>query len=229
MSVPPDSCSSSIATTVFGSCISARIPSCMRAPPEAETETSVVPSSAARSQARDELLADDAPHRAAHEREVHDREPAAAALDRGAARDHRVAEARRELGLGEPLRVRPQVEEVERVRRAEVGVLLVERARVGKLLDPLARPHREVVAALLADAEVLGELVVAVVRAAAGTGVRMGLVRRGSGVALALDGDVDAIGPGGHGLILCASRYRPAAASRRAITGTFRLVGQVPA
>ena len=68
MSEPPDSCSSSIATTVFGSCISARIPSCMRAPPDAETETSGTPSfGRALARAR-ELLAHDAPHRAAHER-----------------------------------------------------------------------------------------------------------------------------------------------------------------
>ena len=79
-----------------------------------------------------------------------------------------------DLGLGEPLGVRPQVEEVERVGRAQVGVLLRERARVGELLDPLARPHGEVVPALRADAKVLRELVVAVVRAAARARVRDG-------------------------------------------------------
>src|SRR5688572_29131 len=49
---PPDSCSSSTAATVFGSCISARMPSCILAPPEADTETTTPRSSAARSQAR---------------------------------------------------------------------------------------------------------------------------------------------------------------------------------
>ena len=48
-----------------------------------------------------------------------------------------------------------------------------ERARVGELLDPRAGAHREMVAALRADAKVLVELVVAVVRAAVRTGVRV--------------------------------------------------------
>ena len=52
ISTPPASCRSPTATTVFGSCISARMPSCMRAPPDAETEISAPASSAARSQAR---------------------------------------------------------------------------------------------------------------------------------------------------------------------------------
>ena len=58
-----------------------------------------------------------------------------------------------------------------------------KRARVGELLDPLARRDREVVAALRADAQVSLELVVAVVRAAGGTGVRDALLRRRLGVA----------------------------------------------
>ncbi len=52
MSTPPASWSSSTAQTVFGSCISARMPSCMRAPPEADTDTSGTRSSAAASHAR---------------------------------------------------------------------------------------------------------------------------------------------------------------------------------
>src|SRR5918996_2792569 len=51
-SAPPDSCSSSIAQIVFGSCISARIPSCMRAPPEAATHTSGTSLATALSHAR---------------------------------------------------------------------------------------------------------------------------------------------------------------------------------
>ena len=47
------SCSSSTAQTVFGSCISERIPSCMRAPPELVTETSGTPRSIAESHARE--------------------------------------------------------------------------------------------------------------------------------------------------------------------------------
>ena len=45
-------CRRSTAATVFGSCMSERIPSCMRAPPEAVTQTSGTPFSAARSHAR---------------------------------------------------------------------------------------------------------------------------------------------------------------------------------
>ena len=78
-----------------------------------------------------------------------------------------------ELRLGEPLRVRPQVEEVERVVGADVGRLLDERARVGVPRDPRAGRHREVVAAVAADPECGLELVVAVVRAALGAGVRV--------------------------------------------------------
>ena len=46
----------------------------MRAPPDDVTETSGTFRSAACSQARGELLADDAAHGAAHETEVHDRQ-----------------------------------------------------------------------------------------------------------------------------------------------------------
>src|SRR6266536_322388 len=49
---PPASCRSSTAQTVFGSCISERIPSCIRAPPEAVTETRGRLCSAAASHAR---------------------------------------------------------------------------------------------------------------------------------------------------------------------------------
>ena len=83
MSVPPASCSSSTAATVFGSCISARIPSCMRAPPDAETETTARRAVGGAVAGAGELLADDAAHRAAHEGEVHRRKPARAAVDRG--------------------------------------------------------------------------------------------------------------------------------------------------
>ena len=78
-----------------------------------------------------------------------------------------------ELGLGQPVAVRAQVEEAERIGGAQVSVRLLEGTGVGKLGDPLRRAHREVMAALGADPEVLGELVLAVVRAAARTGVRV--------------------------------------------------------
>ena len=149
-----------------------------------------------------ELLADDAPHGAAHEREVHDGEPARVTVDRRAAGHERIAEPRRHLRLDQALGVRAEVEELERVGRAQLRVLLDERAFVRELLDALARPHREVMTALPADAQALRELLVAVVRAAARAGVGMGLVRRAGGFPLALDGDVDAIGSRRHALDL---------------------------
>ena len=185
--------SSSTAHTVFGSCIRERMPSCMRAPPEAVTQTSgTSPRAGALARAR-ELLADGASHRAAHEREVHDGELARPPLDRRRARDERVAEAGRHLGLRQPVGVGPQVEEAERVGRAQVGILLDERAAIGELGDPLARADREVVAAVGTDAHRRLELVVPVVRVAPRAGVRMPLpVPLGALRVAARDGDVDA-------------------------------------
>ena len=111
----------------------------MRAPPEAVTETSGTPPLDRLLAGAHELLADDAAHRAAHEAEVHHRELARLAVDLGAADHDRVALAGLQLGLGEPLGVGPQVEEAERVGRAQVGVFLGEGPGVGELLDPLAR------------------------------------------------------------------------------------------
>ena len=91
-----------------------------------------------------------------------------------------------------------EVEELERVARAQRGLVLDEAARVDELLDPLEAADGEVMAALRADPQVLLELVVAVVGSAAGTGVRV-LLRRPvveSGL-LVLDRDVDLVG-GGH-------------------------------
>ena len=172
----------------------------MRAPPDAETETSGTPLGRRALAGPHELLSDDAPHRAAHEREVHDRELALLGLDRRGTADDRVAEPRLHLRLGQALRVRPEVEEPEGIGRAEVLVLLGERARIDELLDALARANAEVVPALRAHAKRLLELVVPVVGAAAGARVRVvgalgRLVR-----SLALDLDVDATLAGRHAL-----------------------------
>ena len=185
------SCRSSTAQTVFGSCISERIPSCMRAPPELVTETSGTPRSIAESQARDELLADGAPHRAAHEREVHDRElgrdgrrsspgrspsprrdrcsapPRRAARRTGAGRRSRAG--RRSGGRPPPRRTCPR-------RRA---TSIRARARIGKWWPQCAHTRSAPL-----------ELVVAVVRAAPGAGVRVLASRRAWRV-LVLDLDVD--------------------------------------
>src|SRR5207244_13646740 len=80
-----------------------------------------------------ELLPDDAAHRAAHEAELHHRELARVLLDRRAADHHRLAQARRELGLGKPLRVRAEIEELERVVRAQGGGVLGASVLVGHM------------------------------------------------------------------------------------------------
>ena len=103
--------------------------------------------------------------------EVHHRQLAGKILDRRRADDEGVAEARRNLRLREPLVVGAQVEEVQRVGRAEISRFLGEAAPVGQLLDPLPRSHGEVVPALSADPQVRDQLVVAVMRAAVGAGV----------------------------------------------------------
>ncbi len=93
-----------------------------------------------------------------------------------AADHHRLAEPRRDFGLRKPLRVRPLVEEVERVVRAKIRRFLGEAVRIGQLFDPLGRMNREVVTAMRADAQIGVQLVVTIVRAALGTGVGVGLV-----------------------------------------------------
>src|SRR3990172_8004266 len=135
--------------------MSERIPSCMRAPPEAVTTTSGTP------------------------------------LDRRSSGDESIAQAGRDLGLGEALRVGAQVEEPERVGGAEARVLLDERALIGDLRDPLTRTHREVVAALRTHPERLLELLISVVRLALGARVRMLRALALRGRAALLDRHVD--------------------------------------
>ena len=87
---------------------------------------------------------------------------------RAVADDHRVAEARRDLGLGEALRVGLEVEEVERVARAEIDVRPPRSCPRRPAARSARRPDREMVAALRADAEVRLQLLVAIVRTAVG-------------------------------------------------------------
>ena len=140
ISAQPASWSSSTATTVFGSCISARIPSCIRAPPEAEIEISGTPAVAALSHAR----ANFSPVTDPIEPPMNEKSITASSQEMSSivarADDERVAEAGRDLRLREPLVVGAEVEEAERVGRAQVGCLLGEAALVRELLDPLVRP-----------------------------------------------------------------------------------------
>jgi hypothetical protein len=100
---PPASWRSATAHTVFGSCISDRI---LLHAGAAEAVTVRAAAALAALACARELLADHAAHRAAHEGEIHDRELAVMTADR-AADHHRVAQAGRELGLGEALGVGP--------------------------------------------------------------------------------------------------------------------------
>ena len=129
-------CRTSTAQTVFGSCMSERIPSCMRAPPEAVTQTSGTPLSAARSHAR----ANFSPTALPIEPPMKAKSMTASSQGRrsiaGRAGDERVAEPRGHLGLGDPLGVRAEIEEAERIGGAQVLVLLVEGTPVGELVDP---------------------------------------------------------------------------------------------
>ncbi len=113
-------------------------------------------------------------------------------VERRPADDDRLAEARLQLGLSQPLAIGAKVEELERIRRAHVRRLLLEAPRVGEVGDPLARRHREVVTALTADTKRFPELLVAVVGAAGRAGVGMPRAVRRRRLILPLDGDVDA-------------------------------------
>jgi hypothetical protein len=66
-----------------------------------------------------------------------------------------------------------------------------ERAPVGQLRDPVARSHREMVAAVRADPKVGVQLVVSVMRAALRARVRMLTASVVGAIAAMLDGDVD--------------------------------------
>src|SRR5207247_1890736 len=117
-----------------------------------------------------ELLPDDAPHRAAHEVEVHDRELDRVAVDPRGPADRRVLLAALRLRLLDTLRVRFLVGEAERVAAGQVDVVLGEAALIDQQLDALARAEPEVVIAVRADHVVPDELLVEQHLAAARTG-----------------------------------------------------------
>ena len=125
-----------------------------------------------------ELLPDGAPHRSTHEREVHHRQLERMAVERRSAHHHRVGQTGVQLRLRESLPVGAQVEERERVGRSHLRRLLDERAGVGEPRDSSACRHAEVVSALRAHPGSRLQLVVAVVRPAAGTRIRVFLLGR---------------------------------------------------
>src|SRR5262249_51656905 len=154
--------------------------------------------------------------------------PARLSLDRGGAGDDRVAEPGRHLRFSEPLRVRPEIEELEDVRRAQLHILLRERVRIRQLPDSPSRPNGKVMAALRAHAKASFEPLVAVMRSTARTGIWMRLALGRLLGALVFDGDVDpAAIRRGHAGILEPAQI-PAAPSKRTTTGTFSGAGSRP-
>src|SRR5688500_816825 len=107
-----------------------------------------------------DLLADDAAHRAADEREVHRSDRRRDVADAREPGDDRIPLARLRPRGSDARRVRAGVGEREGVAGGHLDVVLVERALVDEELDALARADPEVVAALGADAQVLDELLV---------------------------------------------------------------------
>ena len=74
--------------------------------------------------------------------------------------DRGVAHPGRQLGGGDPVRIRLLVDEAERVDRLEPWVALLERALVEEVVEPGRRRQPEVVTAVRADPEGLVELLV---------------------------------------------------------------------
>ena len=163
----------STAATVFGSCMSERIPSCMRAPPEAVTATSGTPRSAARSAARENfsptalpieppmnaksMTASSQGRRSIAAAPATSASPSPVAISAWAIRSVYAFRSKNESGSAE--------------RRSASSSTNVPRSASWEIRSR-AR-HGEVVVALGADPQVRLELVVAVVRPALRAGVRV--------------------------------------------------------
>ena len=106
----------SSAAIVLASCISASVPSCIRAPPEALTMMSGIARGEGVLGGAGHLLADDRAHRAAHEPEVHDAQRRGRAPERARPPDRGIAHAGGVLGGDEPVRIRLLVDEPETCR-----------------------------------------------------------------------------------------------------------------
>ena len=156
----PASASRPSAATVFASCISESVPSCIRAPPEADTTMSGSRSSSACSAARvtfsPTTVPIEPPMNAKSMTHSATFVPPIVPVPHTAASRMPVADAR---GL-EPLGVRLLVDEAEHVDRLEPGVLLAEAVAVEQQREPRVDAQPEMVAAARADALVLLELLV---------------------------------------------------------------------
>ena len=160
MNGTPAARSRSIAASVFASCISANVPSCIRAPPDDATTTSGIRAARACSAARVTFSPTTAPIEPPMNPKSMTQSATSVRADVGRAPHGGVAHPGRGLRRGQSVRVRLLVDEAERVDRLQAGVPLVHDAVVGELLDSGRRREPEVVAADRADAHRLVELLV---------------------------------------------------------------------
>ena len=147
------SASISSATTVFAICIRERIPSCMRAPPEAVTTTRGTASSMAAPtswQKRSPTTEPMEPPRKRKSMTPQRNAPAAEAAETG---EHRLRQPGFELRFGKPIHIRAAVIEVEGIRRLKVARHLPPGAGIGKLRDSYGCIQREMVPAMGTHAE----------------------------------------------------------------------------
>ena len=125
----PASASRPSAATVLASCISDSVPSCMRAPPDAETTISGSRSSSACSAARVTFSPTTVPIEPPMNAKSMTHIATFVPADRARAPDRGVADAGADPRRLEPLGVRLLVDEAEHVHRFEAGVLLAEQSR----------------------------------------------------------------------------------------------------
>ena len=129
------------------------MPSCIRAPPDAETTMSGIRSARASSAARVTFSPTTAPIEPPMNPKSMTQIATGWPSMRADAADGGVAQAGRDLGGGDAVGIRLLVDEAERVDRLEPGVALLERARVEEQLQARRGREPEVVAAGRADAD----------------------------------------------------------------------------
>ena len=147
------------------------------------------------------LLAHHRAHAAAQVGEVHRRNHAPRAADRQLAHHQRLV-VPLAFGALHPVRVGLQVDELQRIRRAQMGPQLLPWPALGQLVDALARTDHEVVPAGAAHAEIapqfLGPVVAGTARAGAVVGRELARGAAGRATFQAVDGNRDVAS--GHGL-----------------------------
>ena len=112
------------------------VPSCIRAPPDAETTISGTRSARACLGSAGDLLADDRAHRAAHEREVHDADRDLRVRDAPGPPDRGIAHPGRGCAAATPIGVRLLVDEPERIDRFSPASRSAKEPRID---DPFER------------------------------------------------------------------------------------------